>query len=504
MLRYSLLIVALLVTGGNSLAIPTKLPHSSHSSRSSSRRGFTSSSFLTLPAVGSKIHQRITSARSASPFNQSDLESTFYSFDADSSGEIDIKELKAALGNLGLVASEKDAKALFLKYDRGKRGTINMIEFKQLIADDIFANALLPQREITYAMELFRKFDRDNSGSIDKNEFLGVARKMRSDSTRRELISVAAAAYGAFLVSESSYEFQFAQKQFRSQYVEESAEISQQLYFPTAMLSSDADKAIARALGKRDFTPENTLFAHSICSDEVNNRKEQLIPLMMNRWKEGFFLGGLGGLPFAGKSGFGAYLHHVPDNGKLLIFFAPHVGIDADGRVGVLQRDGQASVSTACGAAVGAYKALQKKKKSPVDPLLILESLKREDDDLFDPQIQEIVGLLAPRLEGIEDSADSIAFITYQMFAIIRDLMYSIIQQTADLHDYAAEVSVVGGIMINRRKGGDFFQPLSFETCKNGEPPVDLFEETFGPHPDLNVILGSDDAVSRLYTKQRR
>ena len=270
------------------------------------------------------------------------------------------------------------------------------------------------------------------------------------------------------------------------------------------MLSSDLDKAIARTLTNRGFTPENTLFAHSVCSDEVNNRKEQLIPLMVNRWKEGFFLGGLGGLPFAGKSGFGAYLHHVPDSGKLLILFAPHVGIDADGRVGVLQRDGQSSVSTACGAAVGAYRALQEKKASPSDPLLILDFLKKEDTDLFDPQIEKIVSLLAPRLNGIDDSADSIAFVTYQMFAIIRDLLSSIIQKTADLHDYADEIAVVGGVMINRRKGGDFFQPLSFETCKNGEPPVDLFEETFGPRPDLTVILGSEEAVSRLYAKQAK
>ena len=114
---------------------------------------------------------------------------------------------------------------------------------------------------------------------------------------------------------------------------------------------------------KRGFTPENTLFGHSICSDEINNRKEQLIPLMMNRWQEGFTLGGLGGLPFAGKSGFGAYLHHVPEDGKLLVLFAPHVGIGPLGRVGALQRDGQTSVSSACGAAVGAYKALQKSAK---------------------------------------------------------------------------------------------------------------------------------------------
>ena len=70
------------------------------------------------------------------------------------------------------------------------------------------------------------------------------------------------------------------------------------------MLSGDVDRAIAKTLiGKRGFTPANTLFGHSVCSDEVNNRKEQLIPLMTNRWQEGFTLGGLGGLPFAGKSG---------------------------------------------------------------------------------------------------------------------------------------------------------------------------------------------------------
>ena len=38
---------------------------------------------------------------------------------------------------------------------------------------------------------------------------------------------------------------------------------------------------------------------------------------MVKRWGEGFALGGLGGLPFAGKSGFRAYLHHVPDSGEL-------------------------------------------------------------------------------------------------------------------------------------------------------------------------------------------
>ena len=44
-------------------------------------------------------------------------------------------------------------------------------------------------------------------------------------------------------------------------------------------------------------------------------------------------LGGLAGVPFVGKAGLAAYAHHVPDNGKLLILFAPHVGIGSSGQV---------------------------------------------------------------------------------------------------------------------------------------------------------------------------
>jgi len=260
------------------------------------------------------------------------------------------------------------------------------------------------------------------------------------------------------------------------------------------------------------------LFGHSVCSDEINNRREQLTPLMVDRWKEGFALGGLAGLPFAGKSGFGAYLHHVPDEGKLLVMFAPHVGIDSEGRVGSLQRDGQAAVSSACGAAIGAYKALQKKKATPEDPLLVLDIdavVQKENVDTYkDPQLEEIVNLLAPRLKGIDGSSNSIAFVTYQMYGIIRELITACVTQTPDLFDNASEIAVVGGIIVNRRKGGDFFQPLLFETQKrtrgeevsDGTPtrldaPIDLFEETFGPRPNMLAVMGSEAALERASIK---
>ena len=42
-------------------------------------------------------------------------------------------------------------------------------------------------------------------------------------------------------------------------------------------------------------------------------------------------MGGLGGLPFVGKTGFNAYAQHVPKEGNLFILFAPHVGLSPDG-----------------------------------------------------------------------------------------------------------------------------------------------------------------------------
>ena len=50
-------------------------------------------------------------------------------------------------------------------------------------------------------------------------------------------------------------------------------------------------------------------------------------------------MGGLAGIPFVGKVGFGAFYAHIPKDGNLLILFAPHVGIAPDGEIGKFQRE---------------------------------------------------------------------------------------------------------------------------------------------------------------------
>jgi len=52
--------------------------------------------------------------------------------------------------------------------------------------------------------EMFKQYDTDGNGQIDKEEFREVVKKMKSSSRRREIISVAAASFGS-LVSHSLY-----------------------------------------------------------------------------------------------------------------------------------------------------------------------------------------------------------------------------------------------------------------------------------------------------------
>ena len=53
-----------------------------------------------------------------------------------------------------------------------------------------------------------------------------------------------------------------------------------------------------------------------------------------------FPLGGLAGFPFTGKTGWGAFSSHCPEDGHIVIMFAPHVGVDCDGNVGKINRPG--------------------------------------------------------------------------------------------------------------------------------------------------------------------
>lgn len=98
-------------------------------------------------------------------------------------------------------------------------------------------------------------------------------------------------------------------------------------YFPGAMRNNDTIKAAVRLAESLNMTQENTLFSYSICPDEINHNDGELANILHNHFGPPFSLGGLGGIPFSGKTGFGAYASHVPDNGNIFVLFAPHCAV---------------------------------------------------------------------------------------------------------------------------------------------------------------------------------
>jgi len=326
-----------------------------------------------------------------------------------------------------------------------------------------------------------------------------------ADRTRLGLLAgLLAASAGAFTLGDRDVANDLpgvlpAKEMLRSYQLDVRGEEAMARFFPGALSSEDIDRKVAKALYSRGYTPANTLFATSTCPDEVNYLPGDMLNLMTTRWGESFSLGGLGGVPFVGKAGLGAYAHHAPDkNGKLLIVIAPHVGVEYDGKVGALRRVNQEGVSTACGAAIGAYNAIMKqaleedKKKAAGEAVVASAGASA---DFYDAQIKFIIKELGARLDGVEKAPDPIAFATYQMFALIREFFINQILTANGVYDEAKEIAVLGGIMVNRAEGGDRFVPLMFQTrTDQPDSSMDIYESAFGPPPDLSYVLGKKGA----------
>lgn len=179
------------------------------------------------------------------------------------------------------------------------------------------------------------------------------------------------------------------------------------------------------------------------------------------------------------------------------------VGVEFDGKVGALRRVNQADTSTACGAAIGAYNALAKEALEQKEKMVNLDVA--EDaraygvpdgvSDAFDAQINFIKGKLRARLQGIDMAPDKVTFVTYQMFYLIREFLIDEVLSAPGIWDYGNEITVLGGIMVNRGRGGDRFMPLMFQSRRQEAGTTeDLFEKTFGPKVDLVPILGQANA----------
>lgn len=275
-------------------------------------------------------------------------------------------------------------------------------------------------------------------------------------------------------------------------------------FFPGAVPNSVITARAVKRLQDRGYVPDTTILASSLCSDEIDTTSLSLVAQLQSklvRQQDGgvFNLGGLGGVPFVGKSGFGAFLSHVPTKGRVVILYGPHVGISNEGVVGKVERVGQDKPSGSCGAGIGAYK--------------VIKAGGRGANDKFDFQEEYIIDQLTPRLQGLLKSQanqgavngfvsnnKAMATVTVNMFDIVNELLEEQVMAAVNapgFWDNVDEVTLLGGIVLNRGHGQgtpggeDYFQPLQFKSLnKNGE--IDMWYTVFG---DLSrefdgVLLG--------------
>jgi hypothetical protein len=112
------------------------------------------------------------------------------------------------------------------------------------------------------------------------------------------------------------------------------------------------------ALAPHGFVPGNALALLGVCRDELMFATSRVVSQV---WGAAFDVSSLAGMVFLGRSGMAAAAHHAPGldgRRRYVVMVLPHIGVTADGTVGMVLREGQHHASTACGALVGLHAQL--------------------------------------------------------------------------------------------------------------------------------------------------
>lgn len=204
-------------------------------------------------------------------------------------------------------------------------------------------------------------------------------------------------------------------------------------FYPNAVSISHLQNIVSEKLSEKNLNSKNTLWATSVCSDEVN---QSLHRLDENFETFGpFILGGISGIPFAGKTGFKAFSSHIPDSGGALIIYGPHVGISQEGEIGKVHRAGQRLNTSSCGSIIGA-----------------LKSLKNDDDEQqtpqYDYQQEEVKNLLRKHWDKVSRSENPVITATEITYDEIKHEIREIITSCTSCLE-GKPLLAIGGILIN-------------------------------------------------------
>ncbi len=223
-------------------------------------------------------------------------------------------------------------------------------------------------------------------------------------------------------------------------------------WYPTALSSIDTVNRLLDTIERQlNLNPHQLMHADSMCCDDVN--AIQYPPRALEMLGP-FHMGGLNGFPFAGITGMNAFAHHVPEDGAVIIFYAPHIGITKDGKIGEIGRIGQSTNSACCGAAKGALGKLAAGQ--------IIEG----NISSLDFQMNTIEQIFLHQKNRILNAENQIYEATEVMYEAIDNRIEVLVKET---HYPCKYVLLVGAIFINGDKDmGSFCQYKKFD-CLNLE-----------------------------------
>ena len=206
-------------------------------------------------------------------------------------------------------------------------------------------------------------------------------------------------------------------------------------WYPNAKTTVDTvNKLLDVIENKLGLQPHQLMHADSMCCDDVNAIQ---YPPRAYEMLGPFKLGGLDGYPFAGITGMNAFAHHVPEDGAVVVFYAPHIGITKDGTIGEIHRIGQSTNSACCGAAKGA-----------LTKLLNNEIKEAEITDL-DYQQNTIEQIFLKQADRIKNASNRIFEATEVMYEAINERIEHLVALTKYPCKY---VVLIGAIFINGDK----------------------------------------------------
>jgi len=233
--------------------------------------------------------------------------------------------------------------------------------------------------------------------------------------------------------------------------------------FPGAMPGQQVmDRALVE-MEKHRIVKKTTIYGQSCDPDEINSDKGHFPKLMSTYYGHSFPLGGLGGVPFGGKTGFGAFSHHVPDNGNVVIVFGPHIGYSIDGEAGKFLRAGQASLSTACEAITTAY-----------NQCMAGQGWGREPEDEQQAWLRTKLRHFCPHAAM---SKNPMVELVLKAYEVIEEEMLSIVNTNFG----TGHLVLLGGIQINMPYPlPGYWLPKHFSIRSKDMAPVDLITAAFG------------------------